>query len=429
MKQRIEACQGLSGQIIPPGDKSISHRALILNAIAEGKAKIVNFSPSADFYSTLACLKALGVESQVGPEGLIVSGVGSKGLREAEDVLNAGNSATTMRLLTGLLAAQPFLSIITGDESLRSRPMGRLIQPLRLMGAKIWGRTGDSLAPLAIRGNQLHGIEYRLPVASAQLKSAILLAALFAQGKTTIDEPLPSRDHTERLLAAMGAKLEINDSRIIITPSPTPLSPTEMVVPGDISAAALWLIAGAIHPKAQITVVSTGINPTRSGIIDVLKQMGANLRVENQRTESGEPVADLFIQSSDLVGVTIGGELIPRLIDEIPVIAVAASVATGTTVIKDAGELRVKETDRISTTAKELSKLGAKIEELPDGLVIQGGRRLRGAECDSHQDHRLAMALGVAALVAEGETMLYNAEAVNFSYPGFWEDLKRLSIY
>ena len=374
----------------------------------------------------ISCLRALGVEI-VEESGLFtVSGVGKEGFAEPADVLNASNSATTMRLLAGLLAAQPFLSVITGDESLRSRPMARLIHPLRTMGADIWGRGYDSLAPLAIKGGQLRGIDYTSPVASAQLKSAILIAGLFAKGGTTVEEPAASRDHTERMLGAMGADLQRDGSKIALTP-PISLSPIDIHIPGDISSAAFWLVAAAIHPNAHIKVTKTGINPTRTGIIDVLLQMGAKLRVKNERMEGGEPVADLELESSELEGTEIGGCIIPRLIDEIPLIALAGSLARGTTTIRDAQELRVKESDRIGTTVKELSKLGADMEELPDGMVIHGGRELKGGECHSHHDHRLAMTLGIAGLVAQGETVVHGAEAVDASYPGFWQDLERLT--
>jgi 3-phosphoshikimate 1-carboxyvinyltransferase len=425
MEQKLRQSRALRGEVVPPGDKSISHRAAILNSIASGRGRVDNFCPSADFLSTVSCLRALGVEIEEQGMSLVVLGKGMGGLTEAYDVLNAGNSGTTMRLLSGLLSAQPFLSIITGDQSLRSRPMDRLIQPLRLMGAEIWGRERGSRAPLVIKGGQLHGIRYQLPVASAQVKSAILLAGLFAQGDTTIEEPAFSRDHTERLLKAMGGKIEIEGRRITVSPSP--LSAVDLHIPGDLSSAAFWLVAGAIHPHAEIKIWNAGINPTRSGVIDVLRTMGADLRVESERMEGGEPVANISIRSSSLVGAHVAGELVPRLIDEVPVLAVAACVAEGTTVIRDAKELRVKEADRIATTVEELSKFGAEIEELPDGMVIQGGKRLRGAECHSHQDHRLAMALGIAALVAEGESVIHGAEAVDFSYPGFWHDLERLS--
>ena len=426
MKQRVKGSSILRGEITPPGDKSISHRVLILNSIARGRARIENLAPGDDVCATMSCLRALGVEITEEGGTLIISGVGRAGFREPTDVLQAGNSATTMRLLAGLLAAQPFLSIVTGDESLRARPMGRLIHPLRLMGAEIWGRGSDSLAPLAIKGNKLKGIDYHLPVASAQIKSAILIAALFARGNTTVVEPAPSRDHTESLLRAMGVKLHREGTRIKLIPA-APSAPSDVRVPGDISAAACWLVAGAIHPNAQIKVINTGINPTRSGIIDVLLQMGAKLVVERVRRESGELVADLAIESSDLVATQIGGSLIPRLIDEIPLIALAGSFARGTTTIVDAQELRVKEADRIATTVRELSRLGVDIEEMPDGMVIHGGGGLAGGECASHHDHRLAMTLGIAALVARGETVINNAEVVAMSYPNFWQDLERLT--
>jgi len=426
MEKRVKGCSSLKGEVAPPGDKSISHRAVILNSMASGKARIANFSSGDDCLAMISCLRALGVEI-VEESGLFtVSGVGKEGFAEPADVLNASNSATTMRLLAGLLAAQPFLSVITGDESLRSRPMARLIHPLRTMGADIWGRGYDSLAPLAIKGGQLRGIDYTSPVASAQLKSAILIAGLFAEGCTTIEEPAASRDHTERMLGAMGADLKRDGPKIALTP-PISLSPIDIHIPGDISSAAFWLVAAAIHPNAHITVTKTGINPTRTGIIDVLLQMGAKLRVKNERMEGGEPVADLELESSELEGTEIGGCIIPRIIDEIPLIALAGSLATGTTTIREAEELRVKESDRIGATVKELSKLGADMEELPDGMVIHGGRELKGGECHSHHDHRLAMTLGIAGLVAQGETVVHGAEAVDASYPGFWQDLERLT--
>ncbi|MFQ5826509.1 MAG: 3-phosphoshikimate 1-carboxyvinyltransferase [Dehalococcoidia bacterium] len=428
MDRKIAGCSTLAGEISLPGDKSISHRALIFNGIAQGRARISNLASGADCRSTMACLKQLGAEIEE-PSSLMVEvrGVGQAGLREAEDVLDAGNSGTTMRLLAGLLAAQPFLSIITGDQSLRSRPMGRIIEPLRLMGAQVWGRGAGTLAPLAIQGGELRGISYCLPVASAQLKSALLTAGLFARGETILEEPGPSRDHSERMLRAMGARLEGEDGRVILSPLSGPLRAMDMTIPGDISSAAYWLVAGAIHPQARVRLVGVGINPTRSGILDALRAMGARLEIENQRWEGGEPVADLKIESSELRGIDLGGDMIPRTIDELPLLAVAASVAQGTTTIRQAGELRVKESDRIATTVRELSRLGARVEELPDGMVIQGGVGLRGGEVDSRHDHRLAMTLAVAGLVAQGETVLHNAEAVDISYPAFWQDLETLA--
>jgi len=426
MDKRIGRCSRLSGEVAPPGDKSISHRAVILNSIASGNARVANVSSGDDCRATISCLTDIGVEIVEESGLLTICGVGKEGFREPCDVLNARNSGTTIRLLAGLLAAQTFLSVLTGDESLRSRPMARLIHPLRLMGADVWGRGHDSLAPIAIRGKRLRGIDYPLPVASAQLKSAILIAALFAEGRTTVVEPAISRDHTERMLEAMGVELERDGLSIALTP-PASLSPVDVNVPGDISAAACWLVAAAIHPKARLKVTAVGVNPTRAGIIDVLLEMGAKLTIDNERTEGGEPVADIEVESSKLKGTQLGGDLIPRLIDEIPLIALAGSVAAGTTTIRDAQELRVKETDRIAATVKELSKLGAHIEELPDGMVIHGGVELKAAQVDSHRDHRLAMTLGIAGLVARGRTAIQDAGAVAVSYPGFWDDLERLA--
>ncbi len=425
MRRRIKAPATLRGEISPPGDKSITHRADIFNSIAEGKARIVNASLSGDCTSTMDCMKALGVRIGSNSETEIsVSGCGKKGLSEAGDVLNAGNSGTTTRMLAGLLSAQPFLSVITGDASLRSRPMGRVIHPLKLMGAQIWARKNDTQAPLVIRGGELHGLSYTLPVARAQLKSALLLAGLHAEGQTVLVEPVVSRDHSERMLKAMGAPITARGTSVTI--SAGTLKAMDLVVPGDISSAAFWLVAGAIHPDARIKVLNTGINPTRDGIIQVLRAMGASLKVENERIVSGEPVADITVESSRLKGIKISGAVIPRVIDELPVVAVAAAAAQGTTTIKDAGELRVKESDRISATVSQLSRLGADIEELPDGMVIHGGKKLRGALCRSHHDHRLAMSLAVAALIAEGETGIDGAEAASISYPAFWQELERL---
>ena len=360
------------------------------------------------------------------PPVLEVMGVGLDGLKEPQDVLDAGNSGTTTRLLSGLLSAQPFLSVITGDSSLRSRPMKRVIDPLRLMGAQIWARRGDSLAPLVIKGGNLRGITYRLPVASAQVKSAIMLAALFARGNTCVEEPQLSRDHTERLLRSLGVSLKIEDNRVEVAPLTAAPPALDLVVPGDISSAAYWLVAGAIHPRARLKIINCGINPTRAGLIEALQAMGAVLKIENERRQGDEPVADIQVESSELKGIDISGEMVPRLIDEIPVLAVAASLAKGTTTIRGAEELRVKESDRIDTTVKELSRMGAVIEALPDGMIIRGVQRLHGAEVDSHQDHRLAMSLGVAALAAQGITTISGAEAVDISYPGFWEELEKI---
>jgi len=429
----IKSCPRLEGEVVLPGDKSISHRAVILNSLAKGKARIDNFAPGADCLSTVRCLRALGVTidrrgSPASPT-ISVSGTGEHGLTEASNVLDAGNSATTMRLLGGLLAGQPFLSVITGDASLRSRPMGRLIEPLRLMGADVSGRAQDSFAPLVIKGKKLQGIDFTLPVPSAQIKSAILLAGLFARGSTILHQRIPSRDHTERMLRQMGASLEGKANSLTLLPVTDPLAPLSFRVPGDISSAAYFLVAAAVHPNARIVIRDCGINPTRTGIIDILLAMGAKLKTDNERLEAGEPLADIVIESSELKGLEVGGDIIPRLIDEIPVLAVAGCIAKGKTVIRNAGELRVKESDRIATVASGLSRLGAKIEPLSDGMVIYGGKLLSGTEVDSHLDHRLAMTLAISGLVAKGETTIKHARAAQVSYPAFWQTLQQITEY
>ena len=433
MREIVHKPSTLEGSVKPSGDKSVSHRALMFNAISEGKASVENLSPGADVNSTIRCLRALGVKIErlaSGKSGgvmgrVAVRGRGRDGLKEPANVLNAGNSGTTTRLLTGLLAAQPFVSVITGDGSLRSRPMGRVITPLTKMGAHIIGRDGGTKAPLAINGGSLHGIEYATPVASAQLKSAILLAGLFAEGETRVIEPAPSRDHTERMLKAMGAHIRVDGLRITVSPSK--LTSVDVRVPGDISSAAFWLVAACCHPDAKIRIEGVGINPSRTGILDALREMGARITIENRREEGGEPVADLVAITSSLKGIKVGGDMIPRIIDEIPILAVAACFASGKTIVRDAQELRVKETDRVETTASELSKMGAKIEKLSDGMIITGTGALRGAACRSHGDHRLAMSLGIAGLLASGKTTVEDSEAAQVSYPEFWQDLRSLA--
>lgn len=363
MVRRVKRHSAVRGEITPPGDKSISHRAAILNSLADGAAKVTNFAPGADCASTLSCLRSLGVKItsiSANLPTIEVQGVGVKGFTEPDMVLDAGNSGTTMRLLTGLLAGQAFFTVITGDASLCSRPMGRVIHPLRLMGGRIYGRNRDTLAPLAIKGQELHGLDYTLPAASAQIKSAVLIAGLFTvqKGRTIVREPSLSRDHTERMLQAMGVKVTSEGTVATLAPPAAPPKAIDVHVPGDLSSAAYWLILGAIHPNAKVTIKGTGVNPTRTGIIDVLLKMGARLKVENERIVNNEPVADLVIESSELTAVDIGGELVPRLIDEVPVLAVAACVAKGTTVIKDAAELRVKETDRIAFLVAESRRWG-----------------------------------------------------------------------
>ena len=429
MTRTVRTARRLRGTIEPPGDKSISHRAAILNAIALGEAAIDNFQTGADCLATVRCLRALGVRIESpAPGALRVHGAGRHGLREAAAVLNAANSGTTLRLLAGLLAAQPFFSVLTGDASLRSRPMGRIVEPLRAMGARIQGRATGTRPPLAIDGGRLRGIRHRLPVASAQVKSALTLAGLYAEGETALEEPAPSRDHTERMLRAMGAAIVAGEGGLRVSPLTSDLAPLSLRVPGDISAAAFWMVAAAAHPDAELRLASVGVNPSRSGIIDALCAMGARIAVEEERTWGCEPVADIVVYSSPLRGTVIEGALVPRLIDELPALAVAACFAEGETVVRDAGELRVKESDRIRATVAELRRLGARIQELPDGMAIQGVGRLRGAPCGSHGDHRLAMALAVAGLLAAGETNVRGAEAVTISYPGFWVDLNRTAL-
>lgn len=426
MTKQVRQARALRGTISVPGDKSISHRAAIFNAIADGTAEVHGFLQGEDCLSTVQCLRTLGVRLELSPEGtLTVRGVGLHGLREPTNVLDAGNSGTTMRLLCGLLAGQPFFSVLTGDESLRSRPMARVLVPLRAMGATCIARDRD-YAPVAILGGGLFGLKYETPVASAQVKSAILLAGLYADSPTVVTEPAGSRDHTERMLGAMGAKIEKEGLAVRITP-PEVLTPVSLRVPGDISAAAFWLVAAAAHPDAEVTLPSVGINPTRTGIIDILRAMGADIEVREERTWGGEPVADLTVRSSRLVGTEIAGELMVRAIDEAPVVAIAAALADGRTVFRDAQELRVKESDRIAATVATLRAFGADAHETEDGMVIEGRGFLRGARVDPAGDHRLAMAQAVAGLIAEGETTITGSEAADVSYPTFWHDLDVLS--
>ncbi len=433
MRRTISSPSRLEGVLAPPGDKSISHRAVLLNSIAGGTAHVSNFCVGDDRASMLRCLRGLGVkitrhqncESNGGKEYFEVVGNGLHGLTEPVDVLNAGNSGTTMRLVSGLLAAQPFFSVLTGDKSLRSRPMGRIIKPLQQMGAHIQGRDGDSKAPLAIQGGGLRGIEYDMPVASAQLKSCLIIAGLYADGETTLHQPAASRDHTERMLENMGAALTEDGLTLKVTPGKE-LRAVDVNVPTDTSSAAYWLVAGVCHPSAKVTVMNVGMNPTRTGILEALESMGARLTVANRRMEGGEEVADITAESSDLTATEIAGDLIPRLIDEIPVLSLAACFAKGTTVIRDAQELRVKESDRIKATATELIRMGGQVDELEDGMVIKGTGLLTGASGRSYGDHRLAMTLGVAGLLAAGETVVRGAEAAGVSYPTFWKDLDSL---
>lgn len=427
---RPQAGFSLQGRIRVPGDKSISHRALMLGALAAGETIIQGLLLGEDPRSTAACFRALGAEiSDLNTQEVRVRGIGLGQLLEPVDVLNAGNSGTTLRLMLGILSshAERFFTV-TGDDSLRSRPMSRVVKPLRQMGAEIWGRQDGSLAPLAIQGRSLKPIHYQSPIASAQVKSCILLAGLMTEGTTTVTEPALSRDHSERMLSAFGANVIVDPETCSASVvGPTKLVGQSVVVPGDISSAAFWLVAGAIVPGSDLTIENVGVNPTRTGVLEALEMMGADITLENQREVAGEPVADLRVKGgATLKGCTIAGDLIPRLIDEIPVLAVAATFAQGTTIVRDAEELRVKESDRIAVMAAQLNKMGAQVSELPDGMEIAGNTPLTGAEVDSHTDHRIGMSLAIAALNSTGTTTIQRAEAAAISYPSFVETLSTI---
>lgn len=427
----IHPSKGLSGEISLPGDKSLSHRAVILSAIAEGSTVIEGFLAGEDTLNTAKAVQAMGVGMEgLGTESLVVEGRGLHGLSEPDAVLDLGNSGTGMRLLSGLLAAQDFFSVLTGDRYLCKRPMARIVEPLRLMGASIDGRSNGRLAPLSIRGAgmRMRPIEYRSPVASAQVKSAVLLAGLYAEGVTSVTEPHKSRDHTERMLRFFGIQVKEDGLKVGVCGGRT-LKPAGVLrIPSDISSAAFFMVAASIVPGSEILIKRVGVNPTRTGVIDVLRAMSADITLERPREEAGEPVADIRVRYARLRGTSVAGDLVPRAIDEIPVIAVAAAYAEGTTVIRDASELRVKESDRISTMAAELVKMGAKVRELPDGMEISGTGLLNAAVCESHGDHRIAMSLAVAGLAAKGSTVIRDADWINTSFPGF-ERLLRQTAY
>ncbi len=419
MKFRVRPVRRLHGEAEVPGDKSVSHRAALLGALAEGVSEVQGFLEAEDCLHTLAAVQALGAEvTRKGSGHYRIAGGGRRGLSEPADVIDCGNSGTMARLLPGVLAGQPFWTLMTGDASLRRRPMDRIARPLTAMGATIVGRADGTRLPLAIRGAAtLKAIDYTTPVASAQIKSAVLLAGLAADGPVTVTEPAPSRDHSERMLRRFGARVESGGLTVTLTPGP--LSATSVVVPGDISSAAFLLVAGAVVGDARVTLHRVGTNPTRTGVLDVLEAMGARVTADRAADE-GEPTASLTVTSSALRAAEIGGaRLIPRLIDEVPILAVAGALASGVTVVRDARELRVKESDRIAMIARELGRLGAAVEERPDGMAISGGRRLRGAAVSSGGDHRMAMALAVAGLVAEGETVIDDVDCVATSFPLF----------
>ncbi len=433
--QTINPPSRLAGAFDLPGDKSISHRAAIFNAIAEGSATIDNFLTGADCLATVHLLQALGadiaLEQGEGMARLTVQGVGLYGLTEPTDMLDATNSGTTMRLLAGLMAGQSFFSVLTGDASLRRRPMARVVEPLALMGARIMARGNGQFAPLAIRGSRpLHAINYALPVASAQVKSALILAALYARGSTLLRGKVGSRDHTERMLRAMGVPLDIaiepgSDEGLISIVGGVQPKARSLAVPGDISTAAFWMVAGVAHPNAELTLHGVGINPTRRGIIEALQEMGGNIVLRKRREQAGEPIADITVRSSGLRGIEVGGAMIPTMIDELPILAIAAACAEGRTIIRDAAEMRAKETDRIATVADGLSRMGIAVEQRPDGMIITGGK-MHGATIDSHDDHRIAMTFAIAALLASGPTTIQGAEVVSVSYPAFWAELNKV---
>jgi 3-phosphoshikimate 1-carboxyvinyltransferase len=421
----VPPARRVRGSLRLPGDKSVSHRAALLNAVAAGTATITNFAPGADCASTLSALRPLGVQIERDGDRVRVKGTGLKGLHEPADVLDCGNSGTTIRLLCGLVAGQRQFVVLTGDASLRRRPMARVVEPLSVMGARIVGRDGNRLPPLAIApADGLRSMSHHLTVASAQVKSALLLAGLFADGPTTVQEPAPSRDHTERLLRAMGGAVQVEGRRISVLPADR-LPATDVIVPGDFSSAAFWLVLGCLHPDAEIRVRGVGVNPTRTGLLTVLELMGADFAIENPREEAGEPVADIVTRSSRLRGTSIGGELVPLTIDELPLVALLGLFAEGETVVRDASELRVKESDRIAVVAEGLQALGGDVEAAPDGWRVRPSR-LHASRVDSHGDHRIAMLFALAGALGEGAEIA-GADAVSVSYPGFWHDLEEVT--
>lgn len=425
---RVNRADRIRATLEVPPDKSISHRSLIFNAIASGAATIERILESEDVRSTARCLESLGVpiDWPAGSPVARVAGQGLHGLFESEEILDCGNSGTTMRLLMGLLAGHPILSILTGDESLRHRPMARVVGPLRQMGAHIHARTGDTLAPVVVKGGGLAGADYHSPVASAQVKSALLLAGLYAEGRTTVTEPAASRDHTERMLVAMGASLRIDGTTVSIEAATSPLQPLSLRVPGDISSAAPWLVLAACHPDAEMVLEGVNVNETRTGLLDILHAMGASIELLEQRTSGGEPVADILVRSSRLRGITVAGSLIPRAIDELPLVAVLGCFAEGETVVRDATELRAKESDRVEAVVEALGRMGARITAHPDGFTVKGPVSLHGARVDGRGDHRVGMLGAIAGSLADGETRIEN-DAAGVSYPAFWQDLARVA--
>lgn len=414
----------LKGEITVPGDKSISHRGIMLGAFANGTTSITNFLKGADCLSTISCFQKMGIEIEETEREILVHGKGLHGLSAPKEILDAGNSGTTTRLISGILAGQNFSCDLTGDASIQKRPMKRIMTPLSMMGADITSVHNNGCAPLHIKGAPLKGISYQSPVASAQVKSCVLFAGLYADGKTSVTEPFLSRNHSELMLSSFGASVQTCGTTATIEPEPV-LTAQKVEVPGDISSAAFFIAAGLLIPGSELLIKNVGINPTRDGILRVCRQMGANLELLNTRTQCGEPVADILVKHSELNGTVIEGDLIPTLIDELPVIAVMAACANGETIIRNAEELKVKESNRLEIIVHHLSEMGCDITGTEDGMIIRGGKPLHGAVLDSHLDHRIAMSFAVAGLVADGETEITNADCVNISYPGFYRDLLR----
>jgi 3-phosphoshikimate 1-carboxyvinyltransferase len=425
MQQRISPASAITGAITLPGDKSISHRYAMISAIADGESRIHNYSTGADCHSTLGCVRALGIEVEVDGTEVLIKGKGLDGLRAPVNDLDAGNSGSTIRMLSGILAAQPFLARIFGDESLSRRPMQRIMRPLAEMGAEIRARE-DKFPPLEIHGTRLRPIDYTLPVPSAQVKTCVLFAGLFAAGQTSVSEPVASRDHTEIALREFGADLSVSQRKITLAGRPR-LTGRELVVPSDLSSAAFFIVAALLIPGSQLTIRGVGLNPTRSALLDLLIGMGAKILIPTLESRNGELIGDIVVQHSDLKGGTVEGALTAALIDEIPVLAVLGAATEDGLTVRDAGELRVKETDRIRTVVENLRRLGVEAEEQPDGMVIPGRQKFRGAAFDSFGDHRIAMAFAVAALRAEGESVIEGAEAASVSFPEFWSTLARLA--
>ena len=417
----------LQGEIAVPGDKSISHRAVMFGSLAKGTTHISNFLAGADCLATIDCFRKMGIQIEQDGTDVTVYGKGLHGLTKPEEVLDVGNSGTTTRLISGILAGQDFEVTLSGDDSLNQRPMKRIITPLRMMGADIKSVEDNGCAPLKIQGKKLKAIHYESPVASAQVKSCVLLAGLYADGKTSVTEPVLSRNHTELMLRSFGVKVTSEGTTAQITP-PKELTATDITVPGDISSAAYFIVAGLITPNSCIRLKNVGLNPTRDGLIRVCRQMGADIQMEQIRDDGGEMAADLIVRTSELKGTVVEGDLIPTLIDEIPVIALLAAFAKGETIIRDAQELKVKESDRIALTVDNLVKMGVDAQATDDGMIIRGGAPLHGAHIFCEYDHRIAMTFSIAGINAEGETIIEDAECVDVSYPTFYEQLKSLQV-